>query len=66
VVDDGLIDIEDIDIESMNIKELLLDYAKKQNLDENLVLNLYNTLTDNGNWKELLDNYYKTFTGDLE
>ena len=60
VVDDDSIEIEDVDIESMNVKELLMSYAKNQKLDEHLVLNLYNTLVDNGNWKEILDNYYKT------
>ena len=60
VVDDDSVEIEDVDIESMNIKELLMSYAKDQKLDEHLVLNLYNTLVDDGNWKELLDNYYKT------
>ncbi|XRO74727.1 DNA repair exonuclease [Methanocaldococcus sp. 28A] len=62
VVDDELIDISgDIDIESINIKELLLDYANKQNLDGDLVLNLYKSLVNNEDWKELLDNYYKKF-----
>ena len=60
VVDDDSVEIEDVDIESMNVKELLMSYAKNQKLDEHLVLNLYNTLVDDGNWKELLDNYYKT------
>ncbi|ACV24481.1 DNA repair exonuclease [Methanocaldococcus fervens] len=60
VVDDELVDIQEVDVESIDIKKVLLDYAKKQKLDGNLVLNLYKSLINDENWKELLDNYYKT------
>jgi len=60
VVDDEFIDLPDVDIESINIKELLVDYANKQGIDGDLVLSLYKALINNENWKDILDEYYNT------
>lgn len=51
---------DNVDIESLNIKELLVDYANRQGIDGDLVLSLYKALLNNENWKELLDEYYNT------
>ena len=65
VVEDEFIDIPDVDIESINIKELLVDYANKQGIDGDLVLSLYKALVNNENWKDLLDEYYKHYNAKI-
>ncbi|NPA62549.1 MAG: exonuclease SbcCD subunit D [Methanococci archaeon] len=61
LVDDGFVEInDDLDIEAIDIKKTLIEYANKQGVDGNLVLELYKCLLTNDDWKHLLQNYYNS------